>query len=121
MAGITARRRLVRGDMDQLLHPRHIHDVAQALAPAGPEEHLHPGSPGEIDMTSTPLGLQISASKISQPDGDYYLYGLSRRDGSLTEKTAARLAQAILLLKHPASSVELVNGQQGVFHLIINR
>jgi prolipoprotein diacylglyceryltransferase len=89
MTAITTRRRLAHNDLDQLFHPRHIHEVAQALAPAVHEEHLQPGSPGDIDITSTPLGLQISASKGSQPDGDYYLYALSRRDGSLTEKTAA--------------------------------
>lgn len=116
----------------QLLHPRHVKEVAEAMAMASipatetkaagqwtvlPRKNPMP-APVRIDCTS--LGIQISAGKISGASGDTYHYTFSSRDGGMTEDAARILARLILQLGQAIGNGEFVKGNRNVFHLLIH-
>lgn len=130
MAGVAVWRRLCRVPRHRLLHPNHIAQVAQILdhlsqvsqarlvvegdVPTGATFHLVP-------MLATSLGIQLSAGEVVQEDGfSTRHYTLSGQNGLLTERTAAVLAELIARLRHPASTPQIVRGQQeGVYHVVM--
>lgn len=131
MIAISLARRFRRTANHQLLHPRHVKEVAEAMALASipateakvagqwtvlPRKNPMP-TPVRIDCTS--LGIQISAGKIRGGSGATYHYTLSSRDGGMTEETARILAGLIFQLRRATGAGELVKGNRDVFHLLI--
>ncbi|MCI0337071.1 MAG: prolipoprotein diacylglyceryl transferase [Acidobacteria bacterium] len=111
----------------QLLHPRHVKEVAEAIelvsniaieanAISPKEEFL----PRTIHLACTSNGVNLSTGRIKNAAGHIQLYTLSSRHELMTETVARILADLILLLKHAASSHELVKGNRGVFHLLVH-
>jgi hypothetical protein len=113
-----------------LLHPRHVKEVAAAIAliscPAAetnasrrwtvlPRKNSSP-----IHIGCTSLGVQISGGKVSDTSGDTYHYTLSCRSGGMTEETARILAGLILQLRPAPGAGEFVKGNRDVFHLLIH-
>jgi prolipoprotein diacylglyceryltransferase len=115
--------------LSQLLHPRHIQQVAEALdkladlskaqwtlegeLPAGSQLHLVP-------MASTALGLELSAGYVEREGRRTYHYTLSNRSRRLTYQAAGALGELIIRLRHPTSSREIIVGRQaGIFHVLI--
>ena len=47
-------------------------------------------------------------------------YALSQRNHLMAEKTARRLGSMIQLLRHPADSLEVMQGNQGIYHLLFH-
>jgi hypothetical protein len=110
----------------QLLHPHHIQEVAEAI-------ELISGMAGDEDATfkqdsisksvhigCTSLGIQISASQITSGASRVYHYALSCQRENMAEETANTLAKLILQLKHPFGSRELIKGNHGVFHVLVD-
>ena len=62
-----------------------------------------------------------SAGKIKHAAGSIDHYALSSKNRTMAPGTARILAWLILQLKHPSDSNELIQGNQGVFHLLIHR
>ncbi|MFL5628555.1 MAG: prolipoprotein diacylglyceryl transferase family protein, partial [Ktedonobacteraceae bacterium] len=91
-------RRFRRTVSHQLLHPHHIQEVAEAVelvTQAASEMSLNSGQEAGIHVACTSLGIQISASRMSNETGFIHHYALSRLDGGLNEKTACILTRLI--------------------------
>ncbi|MEW6734486.1 MAG: prolipoprotein diacylglyceryl transferase family protein [Acidobacteriota bacterium] len=128
---IVLKRRLQSINKDKLLHPHHVKEVAKAIETISasiaekrstytwtvfPREN---SNTMDIEVFCTSLGVQISAGKIYGPLETIDHFTLSYRDGNMTESIARPLAQLILQLKQATGSSQLLRGNQGVFHLLI--
>jgi prolipoprotein diacylglyceryltransferase len=111
MIVVTIKRHMRRPAKHQLLHPRHVRELANLLATISDVEQR------EIRIGSTFLGVQISASTLQTVEGQIYHYALSCEKEVMTEATAHLLATLICQLKHLAESNVLVKLKPGVFHL----
>jgi hypothetical protein len=124
MIAVTAVRRFRGTSRYELLHPGHVREVAGALGfftvareNAAPDGGI---SSPHVRIRSTSLGVQISAGRINAATGSLYHYALSRRNGPLLEQDARRLASLVLQLRHPSGSERLIEGEHGVFHLLVD-
>ena len=132
MIAITLRRRFQRTAKFQLLHPRHVREVVEAIElvlDSGDEEPAigqWTVLPRQTPMSTsvllgcTSLGIQISASKIAGAAGCIDHFALSSRDGGMTEETARVLSRLILQLRRAAGPGEFLKGNREVFHLLIH-
>jgi Prolipoprotein diacylglyceryl transferase len=122
---VAATRRLRGTSRHQLLHPRHVREIAEAVESlSGPA--THETVPTDQDSVSsgvgircTSLGVRISARCIATTSGSLYHYAFSWRDRTLLEEDARRLASLVLQLRHHSGSNEFVEGNRGVFHLLV--
>ncbi len=125
MVTVALRRLFRRTPKHQLLHPRHIKEVAEAvkLVPNVTTQMaaiLRCNSvPAGIPIVRTSLGIQISASRIQSAIGYIYHYALSHQHETMNEETAKIVWRLILQLKHPSSLNEVIKGNRGVFHLLV--
>jgi hypothetical protein len=132
MIAIALHRRLQRTMKFQLLHPRHVEEIAQAIelvsstATEVTASHVWTVLPklesiqSEIHVACTSLGVQMSASRIRGAGGRIDHLAISQRDGEMTEGTARILARLILQLKRAPRSGPILSGNEGVFHLLIH-
>jgi hypothetical protein len=112
MAVITVRRRRAQVPRHRLLHARHVDEIAQALA-------APPGSARVPDVRTTSCGIRVSAGEAHPAEGIVGHYALSSAGDGMDAATARRLAGLIVLLRHPGSEHDVVEGQHGVFHVLI--
>jgi prolipoprotein diacylglyceryltransferase len=129
MTVISLVRRLSRTSRYQLLHPRHVREVAEAMSlvsspaaetkAAGQWTVLPRKNSVPVHIGCTSLGVQISGGKVGGPEGDTYHYTLSCRDGGMTEGGARILAGLIFQLRQATGGGALVKGNRDVFHLLI--
>ncbi|HBY95507.1 MAG TPA: hypothetical protein DEP84_16385 [Chloroflexi bacterium] len=117
-------RRSSSGARYRILRSYHVQEVAEAVEMASdraPEMRLLGGQdsiPVDICIAPTSLGFQISAGKIRTETGYIFHYALSSRNETMSAATARTLAGVILQLKHHLGPTELIEGHQGVFHLL---
>lgn len=114
MIAVALDRRLRRTISHQLLHPYHVKEVADVL------ERVSTVSAKNIAVDRTSLGIQLSVGKMESETGYVCHYALSQQQGDMTEEIAGCIAKLILQLKHPINSSKPVQGQQGIFHLLID-
>jgi hypothetical protein len=132
MIAIGLTRRFRKSANHRLLHPRHVGEIAAAVAgvscrprdrtPPGysPIFHQNPNS-GQILLRCTSLGVQISGGTIRSKVGSVRHYAISSRDGSMTEKRARALSHLILQLRQATGPGEFLKGnREPVFHLLIH-
>jgi hypothetical protein len=125
MIAVSAKRRFQKIAKHRLLHPHHVKEVAEAvesasnLAPEGTAIPEWTFAPTVVHVGSTSLGIQISASKIRNVSSCIHHYALSSQNGGMAEVTAKTLAGLILQLKYPSSNNEIIQGNHGVYHLLI--
>jgi hypothetical protein len=100
--------------MDVLMHPRHVREIAAALAA---QERPSAGE-GRVLIACTSRGVQLSSGRIGGPSATRH-YTLSSREGGLTAKAAVALATLIVRLRHRAESYDLVASRPGVYHLVV--
>src|SRR6266508_253867 len=126
MIAVSAKRRFQKIAKHRLLHPHHVKEVAEAiesasnLATEGTAIPEWTFAPTVVHVGSTSLGIQISASKIRNASSCIHHYALSSQNGVMTEVTAKTLAGLILQLKYPSSNNEIIQGNHGVYHLLIH-
>jgi prolipoprotein diacylglyceryltransferase len=126
MIAIALKRRFGRTARHQLLHPRHVKEVAEvveSVSSLAAERTAIPQPNSDstgIHVGCTSLGIQISASKIKSRAGHIHHYALSHQHDTMTEETAKTLADLIFQLRHLRGSSELVKGGSGVFHLLVH-
>lgn len=126
MIGVSLKRRLDKTAKYQLLHPYHIKQLAETvervadLAVRRPAVTQSGPTATDIEVGCTPLGVQVSTSRIKDVAGDMSHYALSFRKGELNEEAARVLADLILRLGRHSGSTELLKGDRGVFHLLIH-
>lgn len=131
MITIALKRRLQRVPKHKLLHPKHVKEVARAIAlvsdAATEAEPVYRWTvfpklesiQREIQVVCTSLGVQFSASRIRGPRDYSDHFALSEREGEMTEGTARILSQLIVQLKQANGSSRFIKGDRGVFHLLV--
>ena len=123
---VASARRFRQTVMYKLLDLRHVMEIAEAIdmISSGVSERTVISSghtvPEVIPLSSTSLGIQISAGKIKNADTFIEHYALSSQDGTLGEEAARSVADLIVQMKHLSGVNRLVTGGNGVFHLLIH-
>jgi prolipoprotein diacylglyceryltransferase len=108
-----------------LLNARHIGELAEGLdrlaqaAVARPAERK-PGKLSRIPIARTSLGIQISLGAVRTQEICLSHYTLSRRDESLTLESAQAVARLIRYLARSDGTVKIVEGNHGIFHVLIS-
>jgi prolipoprotein diacylglyceryltransferase len=125
MIGVAISRQFRRVSTYRILNPRHVKEVAEALALASGEVAEGDTTlgikpvPANIHVSCTSLGIQISSNRIKDAGVEIHHYALSMKNNKMTEQTAKVLVKLIRMLEHPDSSEELLKGSQSVFHVLI--
>jgi prolipoprotein diacylglyceryltransferase len=122
MIGVSAKRRMQKSLKFQLLHARHIQEVAgalDALCTSEGESEWQTAGQTVVAIASTSLGIRISGGEIGGGDGHVCHYAFSSRGSVLTERSARTLADLVRRLKNTDGHAKLIAGGQGVFHLLI--
>jgi hypothetical protein len=113
----------------QLLHPRHIHEIAAAIEGAShrrpearPVGHwtLLPSRravTSEVRVGCTSLGVQVSTGRLGSETRHY---SISYRDGGMTVETARVIARIVLQLERANGPAQLHKGNRDVFHLLLH-
>jgi hypothetical protein len=130
MPVIAIKRRFQRINGFRLLHPNHVKEVALALeAVSKPaivraeacDWTVFPTKQSEAVLVGcTSLGVQVSSGRLGQAAGGIRHYSVSYKNGGMTEEAARLLTDLILRLRGAEGRGEIVNGSQGVFHLLIH-
>jgi prolipoprotein diacylglyceryltransferase len=97
----------------ELFRPGHVSEIARVLD-ALANSPSDGGRPPRVARTSLGLGLSMGSLHHGRTH-----YALSSREGTLSEATARRLAALILSLRHSPASIQLLHGDHGVFHVLI--
>ncbi len=71
-----------------------------------------------INMASTSIGLQISASRIKTHKGYIRHFAFSFDKGNLSEWNVQQIASLIKILQHLPQNTNYTVGTEGIFHLI---
>lgn len=122
---ITLHRRWTKSRLHLVLHARHLREFAESLgwicSLANDEAGgtWKPPAASAIPTRETSLGIRVSTTCLPGESGLSYHYALSSKDGEMEPGYARVLAQLILLLKHPGGSGRLIQGKQGVIHLVV--
>lgn len=110
----------------RLFHPYHLHEFAGAvklacdLAVDRCDICKQVPATQDIHIASTYLGIQVSASRLKRMSGQIHHYSLCDQKGIMSEEAATALTRALLQIRHPVDSSELVKGTKHVFHLLVH-
>ena len=107
---VAVRRRFRQSPVHRLRRADHLKEVAETLECAFTSVAATP----QIHVSRTSLGIQISGGRLGGVDH----YALSAVRGTMTDETAATLADLILKLRRNAGRHDLFRGREGVFHLV---
>jgi Prolipoprotein diacylglyceryl transferase len=130
MIAITFKRKFQKTPRHELLHPRQVREIAEALRLLNSTGEKTQRLSGwtvfprsniatTVHLTCTSLGVQISAGKVRNVEGDICHYTFSCRNGGMTGETARILADVVLQLEPANVKGDLVKGNQDVFHLLV--
>jgi hypothetical protein len=126
MIGVALKRRYNKSAKFQLLHPHHVHEVAEALALVSSRATdasailRRSSRPVEIHVGSTSFGIRISAGRIENFVDHIHHFTLSSEKRELSEEAAKTLVDLIILLKSHTGPLEILKGTRGVFHLLLH-
>lgn len=126
MIAIGVRRRFQKEATYELYGARHLKEVAHAVRTVSrlaAETTSFPDSQfilSEAHIARTSLGVQISTSRIVSGADLINHYAISYQKKVMTEETAEGLARLIIQLKHSRGSGELIDGYEGIYHLLIH-
>lgn len=98
-----------------LFRARHIEQLA-ALAQAASERA---GRDGAVAIGETDLGLQLSASRVRQADGEREVLAFSSPGEPLPPRAASGLTRLLSRLRRAEGPAEVVTSSAGVVHLIL--
>jgi len=118
-------RRFRRTPKHQLLHPRHVREVAAAVdllsqqTTEGGLASEASSATSDVRVLGTSLGVLLSGGRIEEGSSSIHHYALSRRDGPMIQEWAGALADLIVKLRHADAQSELIAGGDGVYHLLI--
>ncbi len=127
MVAVAIARRFQKTPKYQLLNPRHVRELAEAVhvvSTQSPSNFAHYF--GDIDIhripiKSTSLGINVSAGRIMAEDAEILHYALSCQDGQMTEEVAQAIAKVILTIKPLFRLQDLFESGHGVYHLLLRR
>src|SRR6266496_453088 len=122
---IGLKRLWARTSRYDLLHPRHIRELAEALvvacgAKASAGANLLLPTPGAqvIHLAQTSLGVRLTSGDIFQGRRKIRHYTLSNQAGCLSVDSARLLGILIARLHHNGNHFELLPANSGVYHLL---
>ncbi len=96
----------------------HLQEVAEAVHRISAQtKRRHPTR--QIRVMRTSLGVLLSGEHIERASEFDFHYTLSREMGTMNAETAQSLARLILRVKHTSGSSKLIDGQRGVFHVLV--
>lgn len=98
-----------------LFRARHIEQLA-ALAQAASDRA---GTEGAVAIGSTDLGLQLSASRVQQSDGEREVLAFSSPGDPLPPRSVSGLTRLLARLRRAESPGQVVTSSGGVVHLIL--
>lgn len=125
MISVAAQRGLRAGPTPCLAQPRHLDEIAQALAVLSKRmdqaatASLFGPNAGGIMVGRTSLGIQVSLGVTGQNRAEVYHYTISSSKAQLTGKSARTIANLILRLKGHCGPTQLIRGNEGFFHLLV--
>jgi hypothetical protein len=114
MVGLALRRRLEHGRQYLLFDSNHISEIAALLTTSQVDDD-------KVWLGTTSQGMKISSSITTRPHETIRHYALSFPDHSLSTTTAQRLAALVCQLEGHQGSCEMIQGKQGVFHLLLHQ
>lgn len=115
MIALSVKRRFNKAETYNILLAPHIREVAGAVVAAATRNGIQP----HISVECTSLGYRISGGRIETPVGRIHHYAFSQEGGTLSRQAAQALAELTLKLKHSGSTGEVMQGNEGVFHLLV--
>jgi hypothetical protein len=132
MISISIKRRVQRSADFQLLHPRHVRELAEMIdqiipPPAGVPNwrwtvSANPGpAQREIRVGCTSLGIRVSASGVLSAREPFEHFAISKTDAEMNDETARSLARTIVQLRRSGGPIEVIRGGTGVFHLLVRQ
>jgi len=125
MIGIASKRRYHSTSKHRLTNPRHVRELAEAVsAVSGPTIdqacYVSGGAdPNNIPISSTSLGILLSASESTESGATTEHYALSCKDGNMTDEVARAIADVILTIRNSLRLQEIIKGEHGVYHLVL--
>jgi hypothetical protein len=126
---VSVNRRRVTACRFELLHPRHIREVAEAVqivgdaaVSLGREHRPFLPVPGAqvIHVAQTSRGIRISSGAILQGKHLLCHYTLSNQISILSADSARLLGILIARLRHNSSRFKLIAANSGVYHLVFD-
>ena len=117
MAGVAWKRRRDPGRRHELLHARHVSELAIALRDGVTNG---PSAARPVPLIETSRGLRISGQRLPGDGGPVDHYCLSSAGRPMRSAAAAAAAGLILSLRPGDGPRELVRGAAGVFHLLVH-
>jgi Prolipoprotein diacylglyceryl transferase len=125
MVSAALRRWLTGTQNYELLHPRHVTEVAEVLHELAHAQTNGPplrsdAVPMGLRVGATSRGIVISAGRHQETGGCVEHYSLSATAAPLTEWAADTLAKLILRLRNPGARSEMFRGNHDVFHMLIH-
>jgi prolipoprotein diacylglyceryltransferase len=115
---VALRRKFDRTRKFRLFHPHHVHEVAEVLRRA---DLATSAGTGNVMVSTTSMGLQISAVELHARHADICEYAFSCREGGMEHDTALMLAGLVMQLRRSRGSPELLSGTSGVYHLVVRK
>lgn len=121
---VVIRGRIPSRDGYSLEQLSQLHELAKAVHTASRRaEHIvspqENGQRNPIQVAQTHLGIRISTSHMTLPNGEITQYTFSSRDGTLTRHTAEQLATFVRQPGHRLETSTLIESQRGIFHLVM--
>ena len=126
MGIITLRRHFYGTDKFLLFYPQYINEVAEAVHRLSEFVYRkavttgHNVLPTKIHIECISFGIQISANRIKSGKKCIYQYSISDKNEKMSERAAKSLSKLITRIKFPLDSNKLIEGKNGVFHLLID-
>ena len=100
----------------QLLHPRHVREIATALDRTDvPKDQ----SQDIVLVARTSLGVQLSTAATPAEHGPVRHYTISLSGAEISEDAARTVADLVLVLQRVSAPAHLTRGSVGVFHLVV--
>jgi len=131
MIAIALRRGLDRTDLFNLVHPRHVREIAEFVNPINAATEAlancrwtvlaKPASTQRIRLACTSLGVRVSASAMRFAGEQVEHFAVSRPDRGMCEQAARSLAVIILNLRRSKRGGQFLKGNDGVFHVLIRQ
>lgn len=124
---IAIARRCEKTKRFELLHPRHIHEIAKALGQMAEPLNGQVSVSGnawprpEIKISPTSLGILLSSGQVARGGRRVRHYCVSRRGAPLSPGCVRLLARQISRLQHDSAAFEVSQGSHGVVHILFPR
>jgi hypothetical protein len=124
---VALKRRWSKTHSFELLHPKHVRELAEAiqLAERGFESILSAGTPISftpgskvVHLAETSLGVRVSSGEIAEGCRRIRHYSLSQQDEPLSLSSANLLGRTIARLRHESQPFQLILGKRGTFHVV---